>query len=61
MNELERVSAAELLQHPYFTAVPDLPLIPKVTMPLLVVPVRAMTTLADVETCYTSITCKKTI
>jgi len=58
MNERERLSAAALLQHPYFAEVPDLAPLPKVTMPLAVAPVRTVATLAAVETIYTTITCK---
>ena len=61
MNERERLSVSDLLQHPYFTSIPDLVPHPKVTMPLMVTPLREITTLADLETAYTEITCKRAV
>lgn len=58
MNERERVSAADLLRHPYFTSIPDKVPHPKVTMPLVATPIRPVQTLQDVEAVYTAITCK---
>lgn len=58
MNERERLSVSDLLRHPYFTSIPDKVPTPKVTMPLAVIPIRPVQTLADIETTYTAITCK---
>jgi serine/threonine protein kinase len=61
MNERERISVSDLLHHPYFTSIPDKVPSPKVTMPLIVTPIRPVHTLRDVETTYTAITCKAII
>jgi serine/threonine protein kinase len=58
MNERERLSVSDLLQHPYFTTIPDKVPCSKVTMPLLVTPISPVHTLADLETAYSAITCK---
>lgn len=58
MNECERLSVSDLLQHPYFTSIPDKIPTPKVTMPLVVAPIRPVKTLQELEAVYTTITCK---
>lgn len=58
MNERERLSVTDLLCHPYFTSIPDKVASPKVTMPLVVTPIRHVHTLQAIETGYTAITCK---
>ncbi len=58
MKERERLSVSDLLQHPYFSSIPDRAPSPKVTMPLVVTPIRPVLTMEDIETTYRAITCK---